>query len=430
MTTSEMFQEFLENLKITNSEQISNRYGEITAALNKKFRDTESKTANTLQVGSYGRWTGINGISDLDMLYIMPKTKWDDYKEGKQEKLLSDTRQAIKDRYPSTTVKVSGLVVQVQYQNFQVEVQPVFEQDDGSFKYPHTRNGGEWKITKPKDEIAAMKEFVDQKNKNLRRLCKMARAWKNKSGVVMGGLLIDTLSHNFLKSTDQYDSKSYGSYDQLAKDFFEYLENEPEKEFYAALGSGQRVNVKKKFQGKAKKARKLCQEAIDAESSELASEKWRQIFGRNFPLVEEESKDEALSKSLFGWRNTEEFIEDKFPIDIQYELRIECEVSQNGFRENLLRKMLANRIPLLANKKLLFQVMETNTPEPYFVYWKVLNRGAEAKRRDCIRGQIISDDGFEKRKESTNFRGAHLVECYIVQYAVVVARDAIDVPIQ
>ena len=28
--------------------------------------------------------------------------------------------------------------------------------------------------------------------------------------------------------------------------------------------------------------------------------------------------------------------------------------------------------------------------------WKVLNRGEEAKRRNCIRGQIVLDDGKER----------------------------------
>ena len=77
MSIADMFSQFIANLAINNTETISLRYGEITAALNKQFRDTESKTANTLQVGSFGRKTGINGISDLDMLYMMPKSKWD-----------------------------------------------------------------------------------------------------------------------------------------------------------------------------------------------------------------------------------------------------------------------------------------------------------------------------------------------------------------
>jgi len=104
VSISQMFQDFLSNLKVDNADTITLRYEEITSCLNKKFRDTDSKTANSLQVGSYGRWTAIKGISDLDMLYIMPKGKWDDYKDGKQSQLLTDTKDAIKERYSSTEV--------------------------------------------------------------------------------------------------------------------------------------------------------------------------------------------------------------------------------------------------------------------------------------------------------------------------------------
>ncbi|EOB2832589.1 TPA: hypothetical protein ACMDQK_000988 [Vibrio cholerae] len=252
MSVSEDFKQFLVNIRVDNSESISDRYGQITKALNKKFRNTESTTANTLQVGSYGRFTGIRGISDLDMLYIMPGCKWETYKD-KQSQLLKDTKDAILARYPTTDVKVDSLVVVVKYQNFKVEVQPVFEQDDGSFKYPYTHNGGSWRITKPKDEINAMKEVNEAKNKNLRPLCKMARAWKNEHGVAMGGLLIDTLAHNFLKGTTDYDKTGPLYYDEMCRDFFEYLGNLPKQERWSALGSNQHVKVKKNFQRAAKK---------------------------------------------------------------------------------------------------------------------------------------------------------------------------------
>lgn len=140
VSVANMFSEFIGNLKIVNAETISLRYSELTAALIKTFRDTESKTANTLQVGSFGRKTAINGISDLDMLYIMPKSAWDTYKNGKQLKLLQETKQAIIYRYPKTAVRVDRLVVTVTYQDFHVEVQPVFEQDEGSYMVFHFVN--------------------------------------------------------------------------------------------------------------------------------------------------------------------------------------------------------------------------------------------------------------------------------------------------
>jgi Second Messenger Oligonucleotide or Dinucleotide Synthetase domain/Adenylyl/Guanylyl and SMODS C-terminal sensor domain len=431
LNTSQAFRELLSNLAVDNAEQISLRYGEVTAALNKNFRDTQSKTANSLQVGSYGRWTAIKGISDLDMLYIMPKGKWQDYKEGKQYQLLNDTKNAIKARYPNTTIYVDRLVVRVLYTNFHIEVQPVFEQEDGSFKYPDTYKDGSWKTTKPYEEIKAMSEFHTQRNKNLRRLCKMARSWKNKHGSGMGGLLIDTLAYNFLKSTDDYEDKSYFYYDVLSRDFFHYLAELPDQDYYAALGSGQRVKVKTKFQKKAKKAYALCLKAIEADHEGDAYDRWKKVYGRPFPTKPETTEDSTSADfSDPGWNKTEQFIEDKYTIDIRYNLKIDCDVFQNGFREYSLSDILRKKLFLSPKKSLTFQVTEFDEKKECSFFWKVLNRGDEAQRRNCVRGEIVPDSGKRKKEEHTNFRGEHIVECYAVLNNVVVAKDRIDVPIK
>src|SRR5699024_3651212 len=136
---------------------------------------------------------------------------------------------------------------------------------------------------------------------------------------------------------------------------------------------------------------------------------------------------------------TEEFIEDLFDIDIRYHLKIDCLVKQDGFRNMLLRKILCSKFPLKINKSLKFFIVEnefdilfrdTKDSFHYEVYWKVRNRGEEAIKRDLIRGQIVKDKGLGKQIESTNFRGEHFVECYIVYKNVCIARDRIDVPIQ
>ncbi len=425
MTISEMFKELLRNLAIDNAATISIKYGEITRSLNQNFRDTESKTNNTLQVGSYGRWTGIKGISDLDMLYIMPSTKWDDYKND-QSKLLKDTKDAIEARYPNTEVKVDRLVVQVIYTNFMVEVQPVFRKKDGGFYYPDTYDGGSWKVTKPQEEIDEVKSFVDNKTSNFRHLCKMARSWKNKHGVGIGGLLIDTLAHKFLNSTSEYDNKSFSYYGKMNRDFFKYLSDEPNKDYYHALGSNQRVKVRSKFQRKAKKAYNLSVKAIDAGEADSANKKWKKVFGRPFPAAITVQK----SKSANAFRQAEQFIEDMYPIDIRFNVKIECEVLQNGFRESLLRTMLARKMKLSASKNLKFYVESIDVPDDFIIKWKVLNRGAEAERRNCIRGDIVIDKGFRKKEEKTDFMGEHIVECYVIKNGVVVAKDRIDVPIQ
>jgi len=424
------FKSFVENLKITETSAttISDRYGKITKALNKKYRNTESTTDNSLQVGSYGRFTAIKGISDLDMIYEMPASEWGRFKEegtGRQSALLQEMKEAIKVSYPTTKMRGDGQVVVVEFGDQVVEVVPGFKQDNGSYKYPDTKEGGKWKNTDPKPEIKAIRE-ANQVTSNVRRLCKMARAWRSKQGVNMGGLLIDTMVYNFFQSTDIYNNKGYKFYDQLCRDFFEYLSGLPNQDYYKAPGSKQDIYVKSKFQGKAKKAYNLCLKAIEAEGKASANRNWKQVFGRNFPAATVVQKA-AEAKT---WRDTEEFISDKYPIEIRYNLTIDCRVEQRGYQTHWLTHMLANRLPLLANKQLEFSVTSIDVPPPYSIEWKVLNQGPIAEQKDQIRGEIWQDTGHQKRRESTNFKGEHMVECYAIKDGVVVASDSIDVPIQ
>ncbi|PYB86079.1 nucleotidyltransferase [Pseudomonas koreensis] len=433
MSTATNFRAFFDNIKITNHETIETRYGEITLSLNKRFRDLESRSRYNLQVGSYGRWTAIKGISDLDMLYIMPPSEWATYnKAGGQSNLLTDVKNLLLKRYPNTNIYVDRLVVCVTFASFHIEVQPVFEQLDGSFKYPDSYNGGSWKITKPREEIEATKKTNDNNNGNLRYLCKMIRAWKNKHGLGIGGLLIDTLAHNFLNSNNTYADKSFGWHDWMIRDFFLYASDLPNQDYWAALGSRQRVSVKQKFQKSAKKAYELCLNAIEAEGKPYEGDRWKKIFGRDFPSTRDQllkAAMESVGSSSYSFRNTEQFIEDIAPVDIRYPLAIDCDVIQNGFRERLLSELISLGRPLTARKNLKFHITNNGVPAPYEIKWKVLNIGEQAEKRDCIRGQIFADAGYETVKESTTFKGDHAVECYILKNGVVVARDLALVPI-
>jgi hypothetical protein len=169
--------------------------------------------------------------------------------------------------------------------------------------------------------------------------------------------------------------------------------------------------------------------AIDAEKESGVNKKWKKVFGRPFPDAVEVIKEAAQKLLSNSWDDTEEFIEDKYPVDICYHLKIDCDVLQNGYRENTLRNMLLKKLPLFPRKKLTFKVTEIEVPQPYHIEWKVLNRGAVAQRKNQIRGQIVRDEGHQQKIEHTRFRGAHLVECYAIKNGVVVAKSRIDVPI-
>jgi hypothetical protein len=424
METSEIFDGLLQNLKVGDSSTaIASRRAEITKALNKDFRSKEGSTDHRLMVGSYGRHTAIRGVSDLDMIYILPPGLRSNYAgDTGPRRILTRVKDVLKARYPNTEVRVDQCVVRVQFTSnkFKFEVQPAFPNDDGGFDYPDTV-AESWKITKPRDEIRATRECNERTSTNMRHLARMARAWKNTNGVNMGGLLIDTLVHRFFSTTDAYDTAGTGSYDLMVRDFFEFLSNEPDKSYYLALGSNQQVKVKKRFQPKAKKAYNRCLEAIEDEGKASVNKKWRTVFGTSVPL--------KVSEATRAFDDTEEFIDNLFPVDIRHSLTIDCEVRQNGWRPASLRKMIQKRSLLRADKDLDFTITECSVEQPYEVSWKVLNRGDEAERRNEIRGQIIRSNRPNARHERTKFRGDHVVECYIVKEGIVVARDLIEVPI-
>ncbi|WP_374718044.1 nucleotidyltransferase [Neobacillus sp.] len=443
---AEMFKEFVEGLQIESIEEESKRVKEITKRLNKSFRDLDDEEENSLIVGSLGRDTAIKTFSDVDMLYILPKEikkQYDDYEGNGQSQLLQKVKKEIKKRYPKTIVRGDGQVVVVSFEsiNKTVEVCPCFERADGAFDYPDSNNGGSWKKTDPIPEIEEGRTTIELSNKNYKYICNLVRVWKNNVGFKFGGLLIDTLVYNFLNENEDYKSATFDDYLSLIKDLFYYLKsrNKDQKYLYA-LGSNQKVyNKNGTFVNKAKNAYEKIKD-ITEDSDELY-ETLQDIFGKTFPVPEKIQESITIEKSsLFGRnvRQTEEFIEQKFDVDIRYNLKIDCIVKQDGFRNKLLSNILRDKFPLKPNKSLEFFITENEFETLskdvdnnlyYEVYWKVLNRGEEAIRRDCIRGQIVRDKGTRKKFESTNFKGEHFVECYIVYKNVCVARDRILVPI-
>ena len=80
MTTASLFKEFIKNIRIQNSDVISDNYNKVTKALNEYYYESESTSTHCRQIGSYGRKTGINGISDLDMAFELPKGTYDKFK--------------------------------------------------------------------------------------------------------------------------------------------------------------------------------------------------------------------------------------------------------------------------------------------------------------------------------------------------------------
>lgn len=293
MGLADWFSTFCGNIQVQNGEAISRRYKAITKRLNTDFWDTSSDSSHSSYVGSYGRNTAINGTSDVDMIFRLPYSVYQQYHGyigNGQSALLQAVRASIKKTYSVTNIGADGQVILVPFDDgITFELVPAFINEDDSYTHPDSNGGGSWRKTDPKPEIAAIRTRDSECNNNLVPLSRMMRAWKAKMSVPIGGLLIDTLAYQFI-GIWQHRDKSYLYYDFMCRDFFGFMAKQDKaQEWWKAPRSGQWVyGPKGQFQYKATRGYNLACEAIKHDTADpkqewSAKQKWREVFGTSFP---------------------------------------------------------------------------------------------------------------------------------------------------
>ncbi len=292
ISVSSDFETFCSNLRMQAStvEAIRTRYQNITKRINLDYWNSDSSTSHSIYVGSYGRGTAIY-TSDIDIVVELPWTeysKFDAYSSGGQSALLQAVKNVLQKTYSSSVISADGQVVAIHFtDDIDFEIVPAFRFNDGSYYYGDTNNGGSWKKMDPSTEILTFSIFNALKNKNAKRLCRMARAWNSTMGVCMQGFLIDSTVYSFLMNYE-YSDKSFSYYDWISRDYFKFLYDNADKSYWVMPGSGIHVVKKYSFKTEAKNAYDLSLEAIKAAESEYLytwHNKWREIYGNKFPIL-------------------------------------------------------------------------------------------------------------------------------------------------
>lgn len=187
------------------------------------------------------------------------------------------------------------------------------------------------------------------------------------------------------------------------------------------------------FRKQLKRYADKVQDAFEETNHDLAIAKWQEVFGPEFKpgSLAKVASIAPLSAGV-PWRD-EEFI-DRPPfnlpmqLDPHYRVRLTSRCTgftagqikrRHGFRQFDLSSQ-GNRVA--KQRELIFKA-NTNVPSPYTLYWKVRNGGEEASRVNALRGEISRDEGRNRKRETTSYKGTHYVEAYVVQNGVVVAKD-------
>ncbi|TPP06969.1 nucleotidyltransferase [Rhizobium glycinendophyticum] len=269
---------------------ISYRYKRITKQLNKDFWNTDSETAHSLYVGSYGRDTAAKGVSDLDVSFTLPNSlyhTYNAYANNGQSALLQAVRQSIMRTYSTTSVGGDGQVCVIKFDDgITFEILPVFVNSANTFNFADSNGGGSWRTCDPRSEMQAFLARNREANGNLKAIARMARVWKQHSNVQISGMLIDTLAFNFI-SAWEYKDKSYLYHDFLVRDFMHYMATrDVNQEYWLAPGSGSRVYRTGNFQRPAATAYQNALKAIQNETDNqfwARTQAWQAIFGSAYP---------------------------------------------------------------------------------------------------------------------------------------------------
>ena len=238
---------------------ISNRYRTVTYAINREFWNSQSETQNSLYVGSYGRGTAIN-TSDLDILVELPASEYNRYDVARgngQSRLLQAVRSAIQITYPRSDIRADGQVVKIAFSDgMRFEILPAFKNIDffgqwnGTYMYPDSNMGGNWRSTNPKAEQDAMKQKNNSSNGLLYDTCKHFRNVRDNyfSSYHLSGIVIDSFVYaaigNWRWTPDgESSTASSGDYERVLLNYLNQNILSWPYNSITAPGSGQNVEA-------------------------------------------------------------------------------------------------------------------------------------------------------------------------------------------
>ena len=209
---------------------ISKRYCAVTAAMNREFWGISSDRQNSIYVGSYGRGTAIDS-SDIDILMTLPESSYNQFNSvygNGQSRLLQVVRQSILSTYPRSDVRADGQVVKISFSDgMYFEILPAFKNWDGSYRYPDTNMGGNWKSTNHRAEQNAMKQKNVSSNGLLFDTCKHFRFIRDSyfksyhlSGIVIDSFVYQAIGNWRWLSSGEASSSPRGTYENVLLDYY------------------------------------------------------------------------------------------------------------------------------------------------------------------------------------------------------------------
>lgn len=176
----------------------------------------------------------------------------------------------------------------------------------------------------------------------------------------------------------------------------------------------------------------LSRLARDASDKIKSSELWREVFGEQFPLYDEEETSEAqrIAKSLdLGEHSHAQELMWPEALNRRYKVRLDAYTYTYSSDRRLAGINSSGRV-LPSGLRIKF-IAKTRARGDYEVFWQVVNTGRHAAAENGLRGEFFkaklpggtpSGDPLVSW-ELTQYTGKHWIECFIVKNGICVGRS-------
>ncbi|MFF3725647.1 nucleotidyltransferase [Streptomyces erythrochromogenes] len=202
--------------------------------------DTWLGVREMFESGSLKHGTGVWYYSDVDYVVSLKGFR------PTSTTALNRVRDALKDRYPNTTVRVSRPAVVCEFAKGSetVEVVPAYDAVGGGYWIPDPKTG-DWMKSHPKDHNTYVNDVNKKHSGAAKKLARLAKAWKYKRSVPVSSCYLE------MRAAKYADGESAWS---LPVDLYQYLKNLRDIELAAMndpTGLGSRFNA---YSSESKKA--------------------------------------------------------------------------------------------------------------------------------------------------------------------------------
>lgn len=292
MTLLQSIDEFLGNITVTDrqEESIKSSLSNLDGHLLDEENDLH--VLRTFTNGSYERDTNIRPLKDIDVFAVLDFEKWKDgngnlptpqsvltklknYLNG-----LDDYKDKVKQDRPCVTIELSD-------KDF--DVLPSFPQTAGGYLIPNPDLSG-WTYSYPEDLTKNLNSINKTRNYKVKPTIKAVKSWNKENSKYIPSYHIEEVAINI------FQVNSFTNYEEAIRIWYTYAE------YYLDSGKFDSYND---YETAIKKVRKVkdklkeAKEYFDDDKETKAKQIWKNIFGREFPAVEEDEEEaKAFSKSL------------------------------------------------------------------------------------------------------------------------------------